>query len=72
MLSPFQIEGNEDNIIFRFNRNLVDGSALSRLLDDVERASIRDKSQLITEETRGLADETEAAVWDEVKEKYAE
>ena len=72
MSKSFQIEGDDDTIVLRFSRELVDASALSRLLDYVERASIRDKSQLTTEEARGLADEIDAAVWDEVKEKYTE
>jgi hypothetical protein len=72
MSKSFEIEGDDDTIVLRFSRELVDASALSRLLDYVERASIRDESQLTTEEARGLADEIDAAVWDEVKEKYTE
>jgi len=71
MPKSFQIESDQDDIVLRFNRRLVDKSALSRLLDYVELASIRDASQLTPEQAGELADEIDTAVWEQVKDKYA-
>jgi hypothetical protein len=72
MPKSFQIEGDQDDIILRFRRGLVDPSTLARLLDYVELASIRDASDLQPEEASDLAHQIDAAVWERVKDKYVE
>lgn len=70
MPKSFQIESDQEDIVLRFDRNLVDPSTLSRLLDYVELASLRQSSELTAEEADALADEIDAAVWENVREKY--
>lgn len=70
MPKSFQIESTQDDIVLRFSRKLVDASALSRLLDYVELASLRESSQLTPAQAGELADEIDAAVWEHVKDKY--
>lgn len=72
MPKSFQIEGTQDDIVLRFNRALVDPSALARLLDYVERESVRKASELTQEDAQALSDAIDAAVWEQVKDKYTE
>ncbi len=66
----FQIESDQEDIILRFNRDLVDPASLSRLLNYVELSSLRQKSELTSEQADALSDEIDAAVWEKVQEKY--
>lgn len=72
MPTSFQINSDEDDIVLRFDRRLVNPEALSRLLDYVERASIQEKSTLSQDEADDLADEIDRAVWEQVHDKYTE
>jgi hypothetical protein len=55
--------------VVRFNGELVDRDALSRLLDFVELESIRKRSQLGKEDAAQLADEIDRSVWERIKHK---
>ncbi|MFO8232241.1 MAG: hypothetical protein R6U20_06200 [Longimonas sp.] len=70
MSKPFRIEHDKEEIVVRFDRKLVDPSVLSRLLDYVELNALQTKSEITPEEIRVLADDVDAAVWNQVKEKY--
>ena len=72
MPKSFQIESDQDSIVLRFNRDLVDPSALARLLDYIETSSVRESSHLMPEQAHALADDIDAAVWETVKHKYTE
>lgn len=72
MSKPFRIEHEEEEIVVRFNRKLVDPSVLSRLLDHIELSALQTESKITPKEIRVLADEVDAAVWNQVKEKYTE
>jgi hypothetical protein len=56
--------------VVRFNGELVDRDALSRLLDFVELESIRKRSQLGKEDAAQLADEIDRSVCERIKHKY--
>jgi hypothetical protein len=70
MSKPYQIENEEGDIVIRFDGELVDRSALARLLDFVELESIRRRSQLTEEDAAQLADEIDQSVWERIKHKY--
>jgi hypothetical protein len=56
--------------VVRFNGELVDRDALSRLLDFVELESIRKRSQLGKEDAAQPADEIDRSVCERIKHKY--
>ena len=72
MSKPFRIEHDKEEIVVRFNRALVDSSALSRLLDYVEFSALQRTSEITSEEVDKMADEIDTAVWEHVKDKYTE
>lgn len=72
MSKPFRIEHDNEEIVVRFNRTLVDSSVLSRLLNYVEFSALQMESEITSEEIHALADEVDAAVWQHVKDKYTE
>jgi len=70
MPQSFQIESDQEDIVLRFKRDLVDPTTLSRLLNHIERTSLQSKSTLSPEQADEIADEIDAAVWEQVKDKY--
>lgn len=60
----YQVDTNEDEIVVRIRRNAVDEAQVSRFLDYLELASIRDRSQLSEEAASELAAEIDAAIWE--------
>lgn len=72
MSKPFRIEHDNEEIVVRFNRTLVDSSVLSRLLNYVEFSALQMESEITSEEIHALADEVDTAVWEHVKDKYTE
>lgn len=71
MSKSYEVANEQGDIVVRFNGELVDRDALSRLLDFVELESIRKRSQLTVEEAVQLADEIDRSVWERVKHKYS-
>jgi hypothetical protein len=70
MSKSYQIESEEGDIVIRFDGELVDRSALARLLDFIELESIRRRSQLTEEDAAQIADEIDQSVWERIKHKY--
>lgn len=71
MSKSYKIANEQGDIVVRFNGELVDREALSRLLDFVELESIRNRSRLSEEEAARLADEIDHSVWERIKHKYS-
>jgi len=71
MSKSCEIANEQGDIVVRFNGELVDRDALSRLLDFVELESIRKRSQLSKEDAAQLADEIDRSVWEHIKHKYS-
>jgi hypothetical protein len=71
MSKSYEIANEQGDIVVRFNGELVDPDALSRLLDVVELESIRKRSQLSEEDAAKLADEIDRSVWERIKHKYS-
>lgn len=72
MSQSFEVTDEQDDIIIRFDKNLVDRQALSKLLRYIEMESIRKRIQLTEEQATMLADEIDQAVWERVKHKYVQ
>jgi hypothetical protein len=70
MPKSFRIESDQDDIVLRFNRDLVDPTTLSRLLDHIELAALQKASELSPEQAEALADDIDTAIWEQVKDKY--
>ncbi|WP_022836336.1 hypothetical protein [Salisaeta longa] len=71
MSKSYEIANEQGDIVVRFNGELVNHDALTRLLDFVELESIRKRSQLSAEDAAKLADEIDRSVWERIKPKYA-
>jgi hypothetical protein len=72
LVKTYEITGDRDEVVIRFDRRLVDREALSELLDYVEAESIRQQSAMTEEQAGALADDVDRAVWEQVEHRYAE
>lgn len=70
MSKAYEIESDRDQIVIRLDRQLVDREVLVKLLDYVERESLRARSALSEDEARALAAEVDRGVWEQVRSKY--
>lgn len=70
-MKAYEVANDQDEVVIRFDRRLVDREALSELLDYVEAESIRKQSEMTEEQIRALADDVDRAVWEQVKHTYA-
>ncbi len=70
MSKAYEIESDRDQIVIRLDRQLVDREVLVKLLDYVERESLRARSELSEDEARSLAAEVDRGVWEQVRSKY--
>ncbi len=68
----YNVAIDKREVVIRFKRDLIDQTALNRFLDSVELESIRKRSQLTEEQAAELAQEIDRAVWESVKQAYAE
>ncbi|WP_373527542.1 hypothetical protein [Nostoc sp.] len=60
---------NQD-IIIRFNRNIVDQESLTKFLEYLELEIIRKRSHLTEEKATIVADEIDRDVWLKIKHKF--
>lgn len=74
MPESFRIESDQDDIVLRFNRNLVDPTTpfpvarshrTRRTSESLQKAS-----ELSPEQAENIADDIDAAVWNQVKDTY--
>jgi len=68
----YNVAIDKRDVVIRFKRDLVDQTALNKFLDSVELESIRRRSELTEEQAAELAREIDRAVWESVKQAYAE
>jgi hypothetical protein len=67
----YRIEHEEQDIVIRFHRSLLDRSELSQFLDMLMLRSIRNRSQLTEADAAALADEIDRAVWERNRERIS-
>lgn len=70
MSKAYEIESDRDQFVIRLDRQLVDREVLVKLLDYVERESLRARSALLEDQARSLAAEVDRGVWEQVRSKY--
>jgi hypothetical protein len=63
----YRIDVEEQDLVVRVRRDVLDREEVSRFLDFLELESIRRRSQLSEADAAGLADEIDAAVWERVR-----
>lgn len=66
----YQVSVDDQEIIIKLNKELVDKATLENILDYLKLESIRQKSQLTEEQAAILADEIDQAVWVKLKPKF--
>lgn len=71
MYTPaYQIKVEKRDVVLRFSRDIIDESVLGRFLDFLEFESIRRRSQMTEEQAAELANEIDAAVWENLKSAF--
>ncbi|WP_413167070.1 hypothetical protein ACL6C3_10260 [Capilliphycus salinus ALCB114379] len=70
--SNYSITLENQEIVVRLNRELIDVDSLRAFLDYLELESIRKRSQLTVEQATGLAEEIDRAIWDSIQSKFTE
>ena len=66
----YNITVDNQDIIVRFNRELMDRDTLSKFLDYLELETIRKRSNLTDEQATTLAEEIDRDVWSKIKQKF--
>ena len=67
--SLYSISLENQDIIIKFNREMVNLELLTQFLEYLELESIRNRSQLTAEEITNLSQEVNQEVWDNLKSK---
>ncbi|MEL0591441.1 MULTISPECIES: hypothetical protein [Planktothrix] len=67
--SLYSISLESQDIIIKFNREMVNLELLTQFLEYLELESIRNRSQLTAEEITNLSQEVNQEVWDNLKSK---
>lgn len=70
MKTPYEIETEQDSIVIRLPRELVNDEGLARFLDYLEMQDIRQRSELSEEEADKLADEVKRDAWQRVRHLF--
>ncbi len=68
--SSYNITLDNQDIIIKFNRNILDQESLSKFLEYLELETIRKRSNLTQEQATTLADEVDRDVWLKIKHKF--
>jgi hypothetical protein len=66
----YNIAIDQQNVVVRFNRDMIDRTALARFLDYLELESIRKRSQLTDAQAAELAAEIDQAVWNDLRQTF--
>ena len=66
----YQVNVENEDVIVRFRRDMIDETTLGLFLDYLELESIRKRSQLTDEQAAELAKEIDAAVWKNLKSAF--
>ncbi len=66
----YNITVDNQDIIVRFNRDIIDQDTLSKFLDYLELETIRKRSSLTVEQAATLAEEIDRDVWSKIKQKF--
>jgi hypothetical protein len=66
----YNIAIDKQNVVVRFNRDMIDRTALARFLDYLELESIRKRSQLTDAQAAELAAEIDQAVWNDLRQTF--
>jgi hypothetical protein len=67
----YRIDVEEQDLVVRVRRDVMDREEVSRFLDFLELESIRRRSELAGEDAALLADEIDAAVWERNRSRVA-
>lgn len=66
----YNITLDNQDIIIKFNRNILDQESLTKFLEYLELETIRKRSNLTEEQATTLADEIDRDVWLKIKHKF--
>ena len=66
----YNITVDNQDIIVKFDRELMDRDTLSKFLDYLELETIRKRSNLTEEQAATLAEEIDRDVWSKIKQKF--
>jgi plasmid maintenance system antidote protein VapI len=67
--SSYNVTINDQEIIIKLNRELIDQETLNNLLDYLKLKSIRNKSKLTEDSAQQLSDEIDTKMWQKLQSK---
>ena len=65
----YRIDVEEQDLVVRVRRGVLDRDEVSRFLDFLELESIRRRSEVSEADAAGLADEIDASVWERYRSR---
>ena len=65
----YRIDVEEQDLVVRVRRDVLDRDEVSRFLDFLELESIRRRSELTEEDAERLADEIDSSVWERYRSR---
>ncbi|ELR97217.1 hypothetical protein [Gloeocapsa sp. PCC 73106] len=68
--SYYNITVDNQDIIIKFNKNILDQASLTKFLEYLELETIRKRSNLAQDQASTLADEIDHDVWLKIKHKF--
>lgn len=72
MSTTYQLTKEQDDIVLRFPRQLLDDQALAYLLDYLELSAINRRSQLTSQQAEKLSAEIKQGAWQRVMHLFKE
>ncbi len=66
----YSVAVEQDNVVVRFKRDVIDEAALAQFLHYLELQSVRKSSQLSQDQAAALADEIDRSFWDTIKDTF--
>ena len=65
----YSITAENQDVVVRFNRNIMDWDAMTRFLDYIELESLRMRSKITRKQAAAFAEEIDQDVWENIKHK---
>ena len=66
----YNITADNQDIVVRFSRDIIDQDTLSKFLDYLELETIRKRSNLAVDQAALIAEEIDHDVWSKIKQKF--
>jgi hypothetical protein len=66
----YRITAENQDVVVRFNRDMVAWDAMTKFLDYIELESLRTRSELTKKQAAAFAEEIDRDAWEHIKHKF--